>query len=153
MTTEHKPRTSEANGKLWGARARDWAQLQEPTMRPVYERVFDRVSLRAGTGYLEVGCGAGLATAIAGGRGAIVHGLDAAPARPGGRGGRRRAARAGARAVSNARGRPFDLCDVPLSCRTPAAVMPSLPGACRIRRGFPPREPVSAGLTVAPNGV
>ena len=31
--------TADVQGELWGARAADWATVQEPTWRPVYERV------------------------------------------------------------------------------------------------------------------
>lgn len=78
MTLEQKPRTAESNGRLWGARARDWADVQEPVCRPVYSAVFDRVGVQPGTAYLDIGCGAGLAVRIAAERGASVSGLDAA---------------------------------------------------------------------------
>ena len=59
-------KTSELHGRIWGARARDWAELQEPQARPVYEAVFARLGIRPGLAYLDVGCGAGLAAQIAG---------------------------------------------------------------------------------------
>ncbi len=77
MTSETKPRTSESNGRLWGARARDWADIQEGTCRPVYVSLFDRVGIRPGMAYLDAGCGAGMAAQIAAERGARVSGLDA----------------------------------------------------------------------------
>jgi ubiquinone/menaquinone biosynthesis C-methylase UbiE len=79
MATEQKPRTAEINAKLWGARANDWAEIQEGTCRPVYLAVFERVGLKPGTAYLDAGCGAGMAAEIAAGKGAEVFGLDAAP--------------------------------------------------------------------------
>jgi SAM-dependent methyltransferase len=79
MTSEHKPRTSEANARLWGSRARDWAQIQEEQCRPAYVAVFDRIGLAPGAAYLDAGCGAGMAAQIARERGARVCGLDAAP--------------------------------------------------------------------------
>jgi SAM-dependent methyltransferase len=79
MVTEPKPRTAEINARLWGARATDWAEIQEPMCRPVYVAVFERVGLQPGTAYLDAGCGAGMAAQIAAGRGAQVSGLDAAP--------------------------------------------------------------------------
>ena len=78
MAAEQKPRTAEINARLWGARANDWAEIQEGTCRPVYLAVFERVGLKPGTAYLDVGCGAGMAAQIAAGRGAQVSGLDAA---------------------------------------------------------------------------
>jgi SAM-dependent methyltransferase len=50
----------------------------EPLFRPVYLAAFDRAGMRAGTEYLDVGCGAGLALEISALRGARAHGLDAA---------------------------------------------------------------------------
>lgn len=78
MTTDQNPRTAEVNSRLWGANARDWAEIQEGACRPVYLAVFDRLGLRSGTVYLDAGCGAGMAAQIAAERGARVSGLDAA---------------------------------------------------------------------------
>jgi ubiquinone/menaquinone biosynthesis C-methylase UbiE len=66
-------------GKLWGARARDWADLQEPVQSGLYPPVLDAARVGAGTTLLDVGCGSGVAAAIAHQRGASVSGLDAAP--------------------------------------------------------------------------
>jgi len=78
MAAEEKRTTSTLNGRLWGSAAADWAAIQEPTCRPVYLATFDRVGLKAGNKYLDVGCGAGLAAQMAADRGAQVCGLDAA---------------------------------------------------------------------------
>ena len=78
MTMDRMPQTAETNSRLWGARAHDWANIQEETCRPVYSAVFDRVGLRPDTSYLDAGCGSGLAAQIAFERGACVSGLDAA---------------------------------------------------------------------------
>jgi SAM-dependent methyltransferase len=67
-----------AQGPLWGARARDWAELAEPAQTPFYDAVFDELKVGPGTRLLDVGCGAGLALALAAKRGAVVAGLDAA---------------------------------------------------------------------------
>ncbi len=72
--------TAEANGKLWGHRAREWAELQEGTARPTYEAVLTRTSVGAGTRFLDVGCGSGMALSMAASRGAKVAGIDAAEA-------------------------------------------------------------------------
>lgn len=80
MSVELKPRTADLNGRLWGARANDWAEIQEGTVRPVYEAVLERTGVRSGTRYLDVGCGAGMAAQIAAARGAAVSGIDAADA-------------------------------------------------------------------------
>jgi SAM-dependent methyltransferase len=74
-----KPRTGESNSRLWGARARDWAEIQERQCSPVYHVVFAKVGLKDGTKYLDAGCGAGMAAQIASELGADVTGVDAAP--------------------------------------------------------------------------
>ena len=79
MSGELKPRTGDIHARLWGARAHDWANIQEQHHRPVYVAVFDRVGLKTGAAYLDVGCGSGLALQIAAGRGVQPYGLDAAP--------------------------------------------------------------------------
>jgi SAM-dependent methyltransferase len=78
MAEEIKPRTSTLNGRLWGARARDWADVQEGVVRPVYEAVFERTRVGVGVRYLDVGCGSGMAARLAAERGARVSGIDAA---------------------------------------------------------------------------
>jgi SAM-dependent methyltransferase len=78
MAAEEKDRTAELNSRLWGARAEDWAGIQEGTCRPVFVGVFDRIGLDGDTDYLDAGCGAGMAAQIASERGARVSGLDAA---------------------------------------------------------------------------
>lgn len=80
MPSDLKPRTSPANSRLWGARARDWANLQEDCCRPVYETVLTRCVVSKTTRYLDAGCGAGLAAQIAAERGAEVSGIDASTA-------------------------------------------------------------------------
>lgn len=78
MTNALGPRTSLANGRLWGTRARDWADLQEGQCRAAYEAVFDSLSPGPGTKVCDVGCGAGLAALLASDHGAEVSGIDAA---------------------------------------------------------------------------
>lgn len=75
-----KPRTAGVNGPLWGARARDWADIQEGIIRPAYDAVLDRAEVGPGTAYLDIGCGSGMAARIAADKGAAVSGVDAAPA-------------------------------------------------------------------------
>jgi 2-polyprenyl-3-methyl-5-hydroxy-6-metoxy-1,4-benzoquinol methylase len=65
-------------GELWGARARDWAEAQEPAQSGLYPPVFDAAGVGEGTSLLDVGCGSGVAAAIAHDRGAKVSGIDAA---------------------------------------------------------------------------
>ena len=70
--------TAQVQGDLWGARAREWADLQEVMFAPFYEAAFDAAGVAQGTVLLDVGCGAGLALTLADKRGAHVSGLDAA---------------------------------------------------------------------------
>jgi hypothetical protein len=49
MTGEARPRSSAANGRLWGARARDWADIQEGMAKPAYEAVLERTNVGADT--------------------------------------------------------------------------------------------------------
>ncbi len=74
---ELKPPSSTVNGRLWGARSRDWSEFQEIQSKPIYEATFQRTGLRAGTHYLDVGCGAGVAAQMAAARDARVVGIDA----------------------------------------------------------------------------
>ncbi|MGS2590687.1 methyltransferase domain-containing protein [Streptomyces hebeiensis] len=59
------------------ARARDWAEIQERMLAPLYEAVYERLEVRAGTRLLGLGCGSGLALVLAAARGARVTGVDA----------------------------------------------------------------------------
>lgn len=72
--------TAKVQGDLWGASARDWADLQEAAFGPLYEAAFDAAGVTKGTALLDVGCGAGLACELALRRGAQVSGLDASAA-------------------------------------------------------------------------
>ncbi|WP_198376082.1 class I SAM-dependent methyltransferase [Neoroseomonas rubea] len=72
--------TSGTNGRLWGARARDWAEVQEGQCAAAFQAVLDHAGAGPGTRHLDVGCGAGMAAALSAGRGAAVSGLDAAEA-------------------------------------------------------------------------
>jgi SAM-dependent methyltransferase len=77
MHSDAKPKTAVTNGRLWGARHHDWAEIQEAQMNDVYAAVLERIGVSGGTRYCDVGCGSGLAAALAAGRGAKVTGLDA----------------------------------------------------------------------------
>lgn len=70
--------SAQIQGELWGARASEWADLQETSFRPLYDAAFNIAKLAAGCAVLDVGCGAGLALQMAQARGAKVSGLDAA---------------------------------------------------------------------------
>lgn len=75
---ELKPQSSPINGRLWGARASDWANIQEGTVKAVYHAVLERTGVGPDTRYLDTGCGAGGAVELAAARGAQVSGIDAA---------------------------------------------------------------------------
>ncbi|HEU0203732.1 MAG TPA: class I SAM-dependent methyltransferase [Burkholderiaceae bacterium] len=70
--------TAQAQGELWGARAQDWAQLQEPAWEPVFRKALLHAGVRAGLKLLDVGCGAGGVLVMARELGAESAGLDGA---------------------------------------------------------------------------
>jgi SAM-dependent methyltransferase len=70
--------TAEKNGRLWSARARDWAQVQEGQFAAAYHAVLTRAGVRPGTRHLDAGCGAGMAARLSASLGAAVAGIDAA---------------------------------------------------------------------------
>ncbi len=72
--------SAQAQGEIWGARARDWAAVQEPNWLPIYTEVLKRIGAGPGIRLLDVGCGAGGALTIARELGAEVSGLDASEA-------------------------------------------------------------------------
>lgn len=59
------------------ARTRDWAEIQERMLVPLYEAAYDRLGIGPGTRLLGLGCGSGLALLLAAARGAQVSGVDA----------------------------------------------------------------------------
>jgi SAM-dependent methyltransferase len=61
----------------WGAAARDWAEAQEGTLRPLFEAVLDANNIGPGQAVLDVACGTGLYLTLAAARGATVAGIDA----------------------------------------------------------------------------
>lgn len=58
------------------ARARDWAEIQERMLVPLYEAVYERLEVGPGTRLLGLGCGSGLALLMAASRGAAVTGVE-----------------------------------------------------------------------------
>jgi len=72
--------SSEIQGKLWGAAAKDWAELFEPMSKPIWIAMLDSVNVKKGTRILDLGCGGGGSSVLANERGAQVSGLDAAEA-------------------------------------------------------------------------
>ncbi|MEU6509398.1 SAM-dependent methyltransferase [Streptomyces sp. NPDC046942] len=58
------------------ARARDWSEIQERMLVPLYEAVHERLEVGPATRLLGVRCGSGLALLMAAARGATVTGVD-----------------------------------------------------------------------------
>ena len=77
QTTTTATGTASVNGGLWGARARDWADVQEGQARALYDAVLEALAIGRGTRLLDAGCGAGMAAMLAAARGATVTGVDA----------------------------------------------------------------------------
>lgn len=63
------------------ARARDWSEIQERMLVPLYEAVYERLEVGPATRLLGLGCGSGLALLMAAARGAAVAGVDSSPER------------------------------------------------------------------------
>jgi ubiquinone/menaquinone biosynthesis C-methylase UbiE len=72
--------TAAMQAALWGARACDWAEVQEGVVLPLYEAVLNKTGIGAGTAVLDIGCGAGMFCELAARRGARVTGIDATAA-------------------------------------------------------------------------
>jgi SAM-dependent methyltransferase len=71
--------TAPVQGKLWGARANDWAEVQEPLCEALFEAVLAECRVGRDKSLLDVGCGSGRALQMARERGAKVAGIDASP--------------------------------------------------------------------------
>jgi SAM-dependent methyltransferase len=69
--------TAAIQGKMWGARAEDWAIYGEAVSVPLFERVLNETGIGKGTMFLDIGCGGGTMCEMAFERGASVHGIDA----------------------------------------------------------------------------
>ncbi|MCE7079945.1 SAM-dependent methyltransferase [Streptomyces sp. ST2-7A] len=63
------------------SRTRDWAEIQERMLLPLYEAVYERTGVGPGTRLLELNCGSGLALLRAAARGASVTGTEPDPER------------------------------------------------------------------------
>jgi SAM-dependent methyltransferase len=77
MTTAQGESSATTQATLWGARADDWTRIQEPQSRPLYEVVFRQTNVGPDVALLDLGCGSGVASALAARLGASVAGLDA----------------------------------------------------------------------------
>ena len=57
--------TATVQGELWGARAQDWADLNEPAWQPVFAAALQRAGVDPGNRIVDIGCGAGGALIVA----------------------------------------------------------------------------------------
>jgi SAM-dependent methyltransferase len=78
-TTTSTMSSAERNGRAWGARARDWGEIEAQQV-PTYEAAIRRAGIGAGQTVLDVGCGTGVFLRLAADSGASVCGLDASEA-------------------------------------------------------------------------
>ncbi|MFI9275350.1 class I SAM-dependent methyltransferase [Kitasatospora sp. NPDC052896] len=62
---------------LGQSRARDWAEIQERMLVPLYEAVYQRLEVGPATSVLGLGCRSGLSLLLAAAHGAQVAGLEA----------------------------------------------------------------------------
>ncbi|MER6013742.1 class I SAM-dependent methyltransferase [Streptomyces bluensis] len=77
LMRQHLPLVGAAPRVDQATRARDWAEIQERMLVPLYEAVHERLEVGSGTRVLGLGCGSGLALLMAASRGATVTGIDA----------------------------------------------------------------------------
>ena len=80
MATQALTGTAGVQGRLWSARAADFAEIQEPQSAALYDDVIGRLGIGRGTELLDAGCGSGSFAQRAAAAGAHVAGLDASPA-------------------------------------------------------------------------
>lgn len=64
-------------GDLWGVRALDYAEVQEPTFLPLYESALGRLEIAKANSIFDAGCGPGLAAQVFSRRIERVAGADA----------------------------------------------------------------------------
>jgi SAM-dependent methyltransferase len=76
LVRQHLPSTGAISRADLGARARDWSEIQERMLVPLYEAVYERLEVGPATRLLGLGCGSGLALLMAASRGATVSGVE-----------------------------------------------------------------------------
>lgn len=64
-------------GELWGHAVRDWCEVMEPNLAPLWNAALDAVAVTPGMRLLDAGCGTGGASVLAVSRGALVSSFDA----------------------------------------------------------------------------
>lgn len=77
LVRQHRTRAGAVSRAERWARARDWSEIQERMLVPLYESVHARLEVGEGTRLLGLDCGSGLALLLAAARGAAVTGVDA----------------------------------------------------------------------------
>ncbi|MFJ3622818.1 class I SAM-dependent methyltransferase [Streptomyces iakyrus] len=81
LVRQHLPHAGAAPRVDLRARARDWSEIQERMLVPLYEAVYERLEVGPATRLLGLDCGSGLSLLMAAARGAAVTGVDASPER------------------------------------------------------------------------
>ncbi|MEV5438145.1 methyltransferase domain-containing protein [Streptomyces sp. NPDC052682] len=81
LVRQHQPHAGTAPRVDLRARARDWSEIQERMLVPLYEAVYERLEVGPATRLLGLGCGSGLALLMAASRGAAVTGVDSSSER------------------------------------------------------------------------
>ncbi|GGX20607.1 hypothetical protein GCM10010297_47540 [Streptomyces malachitofuscus] len=76
LVRQHLPHAGAAPRVDLRARARDWSEIQERMLVPLYEAVYERLDVGPTTRLLGLGCGSGLALLMAASRGATITGVD-----------------------------------------------------------------------------
>lgn len=76
LVRQYLPHAGPAPRVDLGARARDWSEIQERMLVPLFETVYERLEVGPGARLLGLGCGSGLALLMAASRGAAVTGVD-----------------------------------------------------------------------------
>ncbi|MEV5018154.1 SAM-dependent methyltransferase [Streptomyces sp. NPDC053780] len=76
LVRQHSSHTGTMSPVDLRARARDWSEIQERMLVPLYEAVFERLDVGGGTRMLGLNCGSGLALLMGASRGASVTGVD-----------------------------------------------------------------------------
>lgn len=123
--------------------ARDWAEIQERMLVPLYEAVYDRLGVGVRSSVLGLGCGSGLALLMAAARGARVAGVDDDLARLALA--RERLPEGTVGAVEPPEGAPYDVITAfhgagPLTSRAPGFTRSAQSGAAVVVAGWGPPE-------------
>ncbi|MFI9243230.1 SAM-dependent methyltransferase [Streptomyces sp. NPDC053086] len=78
LVRQHVSHAASAPRVDLSARARDWSEIQERMLVPLFDAVYDRLEVGPATRLLGLRCGSGLALLMAASRGAEVTGADSA---------------------------------------------------------------------------